>query len=68
MPAVTPVTTPPVPIVATEVLLLLQVPPEVASINVAVLLAHNDVTPKIADVLLIVTTTVARQPDVPLGE
>ena len=68
MPAATPVTTPPVPIVATEVLLLLQVPPEVASINVAVLLAQNDVTPEIADVLLIVTTTVATQPDVPPGE
>jgi len=68
VPAATPVTTPPVPIVATEGLLLLQVPPEVASIKVAVLLAQNEVTPEIADALLIVTTTVARQPDAPLGE
>jgi len=48
-PEVTPVTVPDVaPIVATPVLLLVHVPPEVASVNVVVRPTHTFVVPPIA--------------------
>jgi hypothetical protein len=71
LPAATPLTIPVAePIVAIEVLLLLQVPPEVALFNVVVLPVHTVAVPVMvpADgVLLTVTTAVAvavPQPDV----
>jgi hypothetical protein len=49
-PAVTPVATPvPEPIVATDVALLVQVPPAVASVNVVVTPEHTLDAPDIAD-------------------
>jgi hypothetical protein len=48
VPAATPVTTPEVPTVATAVLLLLHVPPGVASVNEVVEPAQTDVVPVIA--------------------
>ena len=41
VPAVTPVTTPPDVIVATDVALLLQLPPDVTSVNVIVEFSHT---------------------------
>jgi len=51
VPALTPVTDPDVPIVATPVLLLLQVPPEVASVRVVLARLHTLKVPPIAGVL-----------------
>ena len=49
IPEVTPVTVPEVePMVATPVLLLVQLPPEVASVNVVVKPTHTFVVPPIA--------------------
>ena len=48
MPAPTPVTSPVVVTVATEVLLLLQMPPVVASVNWVVLLTHTPDAPAMA--------------------
>ena len=45
VPAATPVTTPVVLIVATEVLLLLHVPPAVASVKLVVNPIHTDAVP-----------------------
>jgi hypothetical protein len=59
-PAATPVTTPPAVIVARPVLLLLQVPPELVVVKVAVLPTHNGEVPVIVpDVLASVTVVVA---------
>ena len=62
MPAVTPVTVPSVPIVATLVAELCHVPPVVASVNRVVVPAHNNVLPDIALAPFTVTTTVASVP------
>jgi len=64
VPDVTPLTTPVVePMVATEVLVLLHVPPDVPSVNVVVLPAQTEVVPEIvAGTAFTVTTAIARQP------
>ena len=66
MPA--PLTWPPVPTVATDVLLLLQVPPDVASFKLSVALEHRLPVPipviATGDALT-VTTVVVVQPDTP---
>jgi hypothetical protein len=64
VPDETPLTTPlPVPTVATEVLLLLQVPPVVASLSVKVEATHTVEEPDIEDgAPLTVTLVVAMQP------
>ena len=48
VPAETPLTTPPDVIVETDVALLLQLPPDVASVNVAVEFSHTTAAPAIA--------------------
>lgn len=50
------------PMVATAVLLLLHVPPPVASVSVVVLPAHNELRPDMADSGFTVSTTVAKHP------
>jgi hypothetical protein len=64
VPAATPVTTPEVAlIVATVTLLLLHVPPVVASLSVSVEPAHTPATPDIAEgALFTVTTLVTLHP------
>ena len=64
VPAATPVTTPVEPIVAIEVLLLLHVPPVVASVNAVVEPTHPLVAPDIAatEVPDTVTTKVEKHP------
>ena len=62
VPAVTPVTNPPVPIVATAVLLLLHTPDPVTSLNVVVPPKHRSETPLMAATVVgafTVTTIVA---------
>ncbi len=62
VPDVIPVSRPPVPMVATEVALLLQVPPVVPSVKVVVLSAHTPVPEIVAGKGFTVTILVALQP------
>ena len=63
MPEATPLTVPPVPTVATEVLLLVHEPPDVASVRLVVPPAHTAVVPVIDDgAALTVTVTETLQP------
>ncbi len=71
VPAVAPVTIPPVPTVATTPLLLLQVPPVTASVNAVVEPAHKLATPVIPgmDALFTIITFVAiAVPQLPVTE
>jgi hypothetical protein len=58
LPEETPVTTPPDDTVATPVLLLLHVPPVVASLNVVVEPIHSVAVPVIADTGAVILTMV----------
>ena len=62
VPAVTPVTIPVPPAVATEEVLLPHAPPGIASLKVVVLPVHMLVVPVIADKGLTVSVFVATQP------
>ena len=62
VPAPTPVTTPVVFIVAIGLLLLLHIPPVMASVNCIVLPAHTGVLPVMIAIGLTVATVVITQP------
>ena len=69
MPAAIPVTIPPVPTVALLVLLLLHVPPDVASVKPAVNPAHTIDVPLTADGYeLIITVALPVAPHTPATE
>lgn len=64
LPAICPVTVPVVrPTVAASVLLLVHVPPVIASLSVSGIPVHNDVLPVIGATGLTVITLVTAQPD-----
>jgi hypothetical protein len=67
-PAPAPETTPLVPIVAADVLVLNQVPPVAASVSVIVADEHKVVAPVMAGAALMVTTVVLIQPELPATE